>query len=144
MKAQSSAYQKFIHTSPRKLRLVADAIRGKNVVEAADFLKFSSKFASQTMAKILSQAKANAANVFNLSPEGLTVKDVIVEEGPRIKRWRAVSRGMAHSIIKRTSHVKLVVEGNLKEAQKETPKETHKEAVKPAKKTEKKSEKKDK
>lgn len=113
MKAQATAYQKFIHTSPRKLRLVADAIRGQNVVTALEQLKFSSKFAAKTLHKILTQAKANALNVYNLPEAVIKVKDIVVEEGPRIKRWRPVSRGMAHSIIKRTSHVKITVEGTM-------------------------------
>lgn len=120
MKAQSNAYQKFIHTSPRKLRLVADAIRGQKVETALELLKFSSKNAAKTILTILTQAKSNAANVHQLTPANLTVKAIVVEEGPRIKRWRPVSRGMAHSIIKRTSHVKLTVEGNMPEPVKQS------------------------
>lgn len=112
MKTQATAYQKFIHQTPRKLRLVADAIRGQKIDRALDILRLSPKRASETMLKIVTQVKANAAGK-NLVPDSVTIKEIVVEEGPRIKRWRAVSRGMAHSIIKRTSHVKVAVEGDL-------------------------------
>jgi len=117
MKAQATAYQKFIHQAPRKLRLVADALRGKKIDQALDILRLSPKRAAEVMHKIISQVKSNAINN-NISAETIVVKEIVVEEGPRIKRWRAVSRGMAHSIIKRTSHVKVAVEGNQPEAQK--------------------------
>ena len=122
MKAQSIAYQKFIHEAPRKLRLVADAIRGQKVDNALTVLKFSTKHASETMQKILTQAKANAVNVHNTPEASLIVKAIMVEEGPRIKRWRPVARGMAHAIVKRTSHVKIVVEGDKSEAVKKSSK----------------------
>jgi len=122
MKLQASAYQKFIHTTPRKLRLVADSIRGQEIKTALEALKFSSKFAAETISKILTAAQANALNTLNLSSKDLRVKEIVVEEGPRIKRWRPVSRGMAHSIIKRTSHVKIVVEGEAKTSTKQSTK----------------------
>jgi len=121
MKLQSTAYQKFIHEAPRKLRLVADAIRGKKMDQVLDILKFSPRRSSATMLKIINQAKANAASTHELKPDQLTVKDIVVEEGPRIKRWRPVSRGMAHSIIKRTSHVKVMVVGDKVEKPTPTP-----------------------
>lgn len=113
MKVNASAYQKFIHETPRKLRLIADAIRGKDVVGTMEMLKFSSKRAAKTMSKIVAQAKANAVSVYNIPESTLKIREVLVEEGPRIKRWRPVARGMAHSYIKRTSHVKITVEGGV-------------------------------
>lgn len=122
MKAQATAYQKFIHQAPRKLRLVADAIRGKKIPEALDLLKFSPKRASEIMFKIVTQANANAKSNNSIVLESLIIKDIRVEEGPRIKRWRPVARGMAHAIVKRTSHVKLSVEGNIISESKPTSK----------------------
>lgn len=107
----ATAYQKFIHQSPRKLRLVADAIRGEKVISALATLSFTPKKAAVEIKKVLNQATANAISSKQLSKEDLKIKAIVVEEGPRIKRWQAVSRGMAHSIIKRTSHLKIVVEG---------------------------------
>lgn len=127
MKAHAVAYQKFIHEAPRKLRLVADAIRGKNVVEALEQLKFSSKKAATTVGKVLAQAKANAVSAHQVPESTLTVKEVVVEEGPRIKRWRPVARGMAHAYIKRTSHVKIMVEGSPVVTQPQPKKESKKE-----------------
>jgi len=112
MKTQATAYQKFIHQTPRKLRLIADAIRGQNIDRALDILRLSPKRAADMMRKITTQAKSNAVNL-KITPDTIIIKEIVVEEGPRIKRWRAVSRGMAHSIIKRTSHVKMTVEGTL-------------------------------
>jgi large subunit ribosomal protein L22 len=117
MKAQATAYQKFIQQTPRKLRLVADAIRNHKINQALDILRLSPKRAAEVIEKILKQAKANAIQA-NLVADTVIVKEIVVEEGPRIKRWRPVSRGMAHSIIKRTSHVKVTVEGNLVEEKK--------------------------
>lgn len=117
MKAQATAYQKFIHQAPRKLRLVADAIRHQKIDRALDILKLSPKRAAEVILKIITQVKANAI-AKSIKPETILIKDIVVEEGPRIKRWRPVSRGMAHSIIKRTSHVKVLVEGDVLEASK--------------------------
>lgn len=117
MKTQAVAYQKFIHQAPRKLRLVADAIRSQKIDHVLDILRLSPKRAAEITRKVVTQAKSNAINI-KINPETIIVKEILVEEGPRIKRWRAVSRGMAHSIIKRTSHIKITVEGNLVEEKK--------------------------
>jgi large subunit ribosomal protein L22 len=122
MTKTATAYQKFIHQSPRKLRLVADAIRGEKVAPALTKLSFTPKKAALEIKKVLSQAAANAVSGKQLSKEDLKIKAIVVEEGPRIKRWQPVSRGMAHAIVKRTSHLKITVEGNnrpLKEEKKD-------------------------
>ena len=106
-----SANQKYIRTSARKLRLVADLIRHLSVDAALVQLSLSPKRAAKTMHKVLTQAQKNAINTRELVGKTLRIKEIRVDEGPTFKRWRAVSRGRAHSIMKRTSHLKITVLG---------------------------------
>lgn len=103
------AEQKFIRTSARKLRFVADGIKKLNPVEAIKQLKFSDKRAAEPLAKVIKQAVANAVTNAKLDKASLKFAHIEVNEGPTYKRWRAVSRGRAHSIFKRTSHVKITL-----------------------------------
>ena len=102
------AFLKNYRQSPRKVRLVADFIRGKKVDAALLELKFAPQRASRAIAKLISSAQANATNNFKVSDD-LVVKEITVDDGPTYKRFRPVSRGRAHPIRKRTSHVKLVL-----------------------------------
>lgn len=107
------AYQKYIRTSPRKLRLVADGIRQMSPEEALVVLKFMRKRAAAPMFKVLKQAVANA-KVKGAKEDDLKFVSIEVEEGPVLKRWRPVSRGRAHRILKRTSHIKIILESTAK------------------------------
>lgn len=98
--------------SPRKVRLVADTIRGKSVEQANNILTFASKKASHPLKKLLGSAIANATHNFNLKTEYLFVKEITVDGGPIIKRWRARARGRAFPIHKHTSHVRLILAEN--------------------------------
>lgn len=104
------AYQKIVRHTPRKLRLVADMIRNLPLEEALTQLQFASQLGAEPIRKVLTQAKANAINA-QLRPDSLKIKSCIIEEGPTLKRWQPVSRGRAHPILKRTSHIRIVVEG---------------------------------
>lgn len=104
------ATQKYLRTSPRKLRLVADSVRGLPADKALAYLKFLGKRAALPVAKVLNSAVAAAKQERNLPAKELIVKIIDVGEGPTYKRWRAVSRGAAHSIMKRTSHIKIELE----------------------------------
>lgn len=110
MTKQIQAYQKFIRTTPRKVRLVADMVRGMSVDTALTQLQVIGKFAADPVRKIIVQAKSNALQV-GLDAKTLKVKSIMVEEGPTFKRWHAVSRGRAHSIFKRSCHIKVILEG---------------------------------
>lgn len=112
MDTQVIAYQKFIRQSPRKLRLLADMIRQLPVAEALIQLELSDKKGAQVMSKVLTQAKANAINTKSLVPDSLKIHEILIEEGPTYKRWQPVSRGRAHPIMKRTSHIKITVKGD--------------------------------
>lgn len=102
--AQLNSYRQ----SPRKVRLVASAIRGKTVKEAKAKLSFLIKRASGPLNKLLDSALANAKN-FGLKSEDLKIKSITVDGGKILYRRRPVSRGSAHPIKKRTSHIKLVL-----------------------------------
>lgn len=102
--------QKYIRTSARKLRLVADAVRALSPEQALLHLKFTSKSAAEPMHKAIKQAVANAKDQKGLSVDKLVFKTIDVQEGPTYKRFQAVSRGMAHSIMKRTSHILVELE----------------------------------
>ena len=91
--------------SPRKVRLVADAVRGKSVEEAFNILNFIPKHAGLPIKKLIASAYANAGKT-----EGLIVKTIRVDSGPTLYRRRPRSRGMANPIRKRTSHIIVTLE----------------------------------
>lgn len=95
--------------SPRKVRLVADLIKGKNVEQALTELEFVAKRASLPMKKLLQSAVASARHNFKKEKENLFVKEVTVDKGPILHRWMPRARGRATPINKRTSHVVLTL-----------------------------------
>ena len=100
---------KYLRIAPRKVRMVADLIRGKSVQEAEQILNIVVKRASKPLLKLLKSALANAKNNFHLDETNLYVSKITVDEGPKLKRWRARSRGQAYEIQKKTSHITLVL-----------------------------------
>lgn len=103
------AYLKNYRQSPRKVRLIADLIRGKAVADAENALTFTTKRATGMFHKLLASAVANAQHNFKVSADKLFVSEVSVTKGPTLKRIRPVSRGRAHRINKRTSIVTIVL-----------------------------------
>ncbi len=99
------AYLKNYRQSPRKVRLLADMIRGKKVEEALTMLAFTPKRASQAMSKLLKSAIANAKQNDKQDSKELKIMKITVDEGVTLKRSRPVSRGSTHKINKRTSNV---------------------------------------
>lgn len=110
---EASSTQKFIHMSPRKVRLVANSVRGKSLAQALVMLNFMTKRAALPVKKAILSASANAVNNGKLSQESLKIKRIEIQEGPRLKRFRAASKGMAHPYKKRMSHIKVIVEGEI-------------------------------
>lgn len=106
---QVSATEKYIRISPQKVRLVVDAIRGKPVAEALAILQFLPQQAAKEVAKAVKSAAANAENNYNLSPEDLYVTAVSANEGPTLKRFRPRAHGRVSPILKRSSHITVVV-----------------------------------
>ena len=107
--AQTRAIAKYIRITPRKVRLVVDLIRGKDVREALGILKFTPRGASPVVEKVLRSAIANAENNHNMDTDRLFVKEVYVNPGPTLKRFHPRAQGRAFSIMKRTSHITVVV-----------------------------------
>lgn len=104
------AQGKYIKISPRKVRLVADAIRKLAPDIALSRLALMPKRASRPITNVLESALANATNNAKLSSEKLAIKSIIIGSGPALKRWRPVSRGRSHPYKKRMSHIKIVLE----------------------------------
>jgi large subunit ribosomal protein L22 len=109
---EAKATHKYITTSPRKMRLVIDLIRGKSVEAAIDVLHFSPKHASKNAEKVLRSA---VANLFNKNEdqkveiEDLFVKEAYVNQGPTLKRMQPAPMGRAYRIRKRSNHLTIVV-----------------------------------
>lgn len=96
--------------APRKVRLVVDLIRGKNVTQALAALQFTGRSATTPVTKLLKSAMANAKNNFKLDPEKLYIKKITVDGGPTLKRWRPRAFGRAGMIRKRTSHISIILD----------------------------------
>ena len=112
---QAKAIARYVRMSPRKVRLVVDLIRGRSVNEAYATLQFSKKAAADPVGKTLRSAVANAQ--YKAQDEGdvldvddLIVREVYVDEGPMLKRWRAAAMGRAAPRRRRMSHITVVVD----------------------------------
>lgn len=105
-----TAKLRYLRIAPRKVRLVADLIRGKNVEKSQTILTFTIKKAASPLLKLLKSAIANAKHNFQLEESNLYISKITVDEGPKYKRWRAQARGRASEIQKKTSHVTLILE----------------------------------
>ena len=103
------AKHRFARTAAQKARLVADEIRGKSVAHALDILAYSPKKASALVKKVLESAIANAENNEGADIDELKVAKVFVDEGPTMKRIMPRAKGRADRILKRTSHITVVV-----------------------------------
>ncbi|MDR2909703.1 MAG: 50S ribosomal protein L22 [Oscillospiraceae bacterium] len=106
---EARAYLKYARISPRKVQIVLDLIRNKPVDLAEAILKHTPKAASEPVFKLLKSAAANAENNHEMDPERLYVAECFVSPGPTLKRIRPVSKGRAYRILKRTSHVTMVL-----------------------------------
>ncbi len=111
---------RYLRIAPRKVRLVADLIRGKRIEKAQNILNFTIKKAAPPLLKLLRSATANAKNNFQLDESNLYITKILVDEGPKYKRWRARARGRAEEIQKRTSHVTVVLDEIIKKPPKES------------------------
>lgn len=101
---------KHIRISPKKIRLVTDLVRNMDASKAEVQLKFLNKRAAKPVLKVLSSAIANASHNFEIEKDNLFISEIQVNEGPTIKRWRARAMGRAAPIMKRTSHIILILE----------------------------------
>ena len=101
---------KYNRNSSRKMKIVIDLIRGKNVDEALAILQYTPKAAAPVVAKVLNSAIANAVNNQELNRQNLYVAEVYANPGPTLKRYVARSRGSASPMLKRTSHISVVLD----------------------------------
>jgi len=112
---EARAVARYVRISPRKARSVINAIRGKNVDEAFAILQFSPKKAARIIHKVLKSAVANAENNYGLNPDALYISQCHVDDGPRMKRIWPRGRGRADILLKRMSHITVVVRDRSKE-----------------------------
>jgi large subunit ribosomal protein L22 len=119
---QTKARAKFIKISPKKVRLVADLIRGLDVEKANIQLQFTKKAASLPLAKLLKSAISNAEENLKLKKTNLFIKEIRIDEGPTLHRWMPKAMGRATPIRKRTSHLILVLDERIPTATKEIEK----------------------
>ena len=99
------AIAKYVRTTPRKARLIADLIRDKGVNEARAILQHSTRSAAQDWSKVLESAVANAENNHELVGDDLKIKSITADDGPTLKRYQPRAQGRAYRINKRTSHL---------------------------------------
>ena len=104
------ARAKFIRTSPRKARMVTDLIKGKGVEEALNILGFTKKAPAKIITKLLKSAVADADQMRNLNVDTLFIKQITVDQGPTMKRYRPRAMGRATTIRRRMSHITVVLE----------------------------------
>ena len=105
-----SATAKYIRISPSKARVVMYAVRGKSVIEAVAILENTPKAASAPLIKLINSAAANAESGKGIAKDELFVAEIKADAGPIYKRYQPVSKGRAHSIMKRTSHLTVVLD----------------------------------
>lgn len=98
-----------VKMSPQKVKLVVDLVRGKSVSEACDILDFTDKFAAPVVSKLIKSAAANAVNNRKMDEASLYVKEIWVGPGRTLKRFMPKAKGSASRILKRTSHIYVVV-----------------------------------
>lgn len=103
-----------LRTAPRKVRLTADLIRGKKALDAQNILSFTVSKSAKSILKLLNSAIAAATHDFKMAEENLVVFKIFVNEGPKLKRWHPMSRGRAYPIMKRSSHITLILSDNKK------------------------------
>lgn len=104
------AVDKYIRVSPRKARLVADLVKGKPVSDALSILEFTPKAISIYMYKLIRSAVANASNRQGIDVDVLFVKNVLVDQGPTLKRFRPGPQGRGFRILKRTCHLTVILD----------------------------------
>ncbi|MEX0881802.1 MAG: 50S ribosomal protein L22 [Candidatus Saccharimonadales bacterium] len=126
----ATAFSKGVRMSPRKVSVVASLVRGRSVADALTILEHTPRRSAGALRKALLSAKANAEHNHSYKPDSLYITEIAVAAGPRFRRYRAAARGRALRYARKTSHIKVVVDGEKREVKKK--------AAKPADKQEKK------
>ncbi|HEX2371973.1 MAG TPA: 50S ribosomal protein L22 [Solirubrobacterales bacterium] len=103
------ASARYLRSSPRKVRQLADQVRGLQIDDARALLQFSPKGAARDVANVIDSAAANAENNHDLVADDLEIAEIFVDEGPTLRRWRARARGRATRIDRRTCHLSVAL-----------------------------------
>ncbi len=106
---EAKAVANTVRIAPRKVRLVMDLVRGKNTQDALAIIKFTNKAASPVIEKLIKSAIANADHNYSMDIDNLYIKEAYVNEGPTLKRFMPRAQGRATRILKRTSHITVVL-----------------------------------
>lgn len=106
---EARAVAKYVRISPLKVRKIVGAVKGKPAETGLNTLKFMPQKAARLVEKVLRSAIANADQNENMDVDLLVVKNIIVDQGPTLKRFRARARGRGSRILKRTSHITVIV-----------------------------------
>lgn len=106
---EARAIARYIRIPSRKVNVVLDLIRGKDVKEALNILRFTPKAASEVITKVVKSAVANAENNHEMNADNLYIAETFADEGPTLKRFQPHAQGRAFRINKRTSHITVVV-----------------------------------
>lgn len=104
------AKARYVRISPSKVRIILDLIRGKNYRDAEAILAYNASTAAESILSVLKSAGANAENNLGLNKADLFVAETFADGGPTLKRHQPVSKGRAHSILKRTSHITIILD----------------------------------
>jgi large subunit ribosomal protein L22 len=104
------AVARFVRVTPQKARRIGDLVRGMDTQEALAVLQFAPQAVASNFYKLVESAVANAVSTEGLDASDLVISTVLVEEGPTMKRWRPRAKGAANRILKRTSHLTVVVQ----------------------------------
>lgn len=112
------AIAKGVAISPRKVGEVVVLVRGRSVADALTILQHTPRRSAVAVAKTIQSVRANADYNHNYKPDSLQITEIFVTPGPRSKRFRPVSRGMAHPYMHRTSHIRVVVDGERRQPKK--------------------------
>lgn len=112
------ALAKSVRLSPRKVAVVAALVRGRSVEDALVILEHTPRRSAKAVSKVIASAKANADHNHGYKPGSLQITEISVTPGPRYKRYRPISHGRANPFQRRTSHIRVVVDGEKREVKK--------------------------
>ena len=118
------AIAKGVRMSPRKVSVVASLVRGRSVEDALTILDYTPRRSAIAVKKVIASAKANADHNHNMKPDTLRIVEISVTAGPRLKRFRPAAHGRALPYQKKTSHIRVIVDGEVRVAKKPAKVET--------------------
>lgn len=123
----ATAYQKGVRISPRKVAVVASLVRGRKVDDALTILDYTPRRAAGAVKQAVKSAAANAEHNHNFKPGTLEIAEISVTSGQRLKRWMPAARGRARRFQRKTSNIKVIVDGQKREAKKSVAKKSETE-----------------